>query len=335
MPRKKKTIIEESIPDDVTSNINDDVNDIIVTLTKVYKLNNGTRSFCFQTAEPVDEVTVQAQYPSGGKFIVLEYNGLNQLLNTIHLDIEPKPLSINHPNGNGTMDIQNRMLLDELAWTRQMILSLIGNRQGNQESTPVAELVQAVQGIHAIAPSGRDPVELLIKGMELGSKVNSSASGDWKSELIHTAKEVLTPAVEAFSSIKQQTQHIQNPMNTQALSPATLLKQGIVWIKSKILSGLEPGLAVDWILRNATDPQYQPFLALAVQGTLDNFIELDSDIANEPYRAWFTTAIAMMKDAYAEQSQHSSDMDGGNGNSPNPSVDAESRSRKPKIAKAV
>ncbi|MCI0618950.1 hypothetical protein L0244_38750 [bacterium] len=328
--RKKRTIVDEDLPE-VSTDIDSDVSDIIVVLSKVYKLNNGARSFCFQTQEPVDEVSVQAQYPSGGKFVVLEYNGLNQLVNTTHIDIEPKPLPVG-VNGNGVMDLQNRLLMDEIAWTRQMLMQLLTNKNGNQPATPVIELVQALQGIHSLAPNGRDPIELLIKGMELGAKSNG-ASGDWKSDLIHTAKEVLTPAVEAFGAFKQQqlTQH--NPMITNALPSVSILKQGITWIKSKILSGLEPDFAVGWIVRNANE--YQPFLELAIKGSIESFIELDSEIANEPYRTWFTTAIQLLKDEYEQQSANNPDVDGGNGDSSDVAVNEESRPRKSKITKVV
>ena len=120
MPRKKRTIVEETLPD--TPETAEDLSDIVCVLTKVYRLNAGGRSFCFQTTEPVDEVSIQAQYPTGGKFVVLAYNAMNDVISTVHIDIEPKPLAA---TANGAEDIRTRMLLEELAFTRNMMLQMI------------------------------------------------------------------------------------------------------------------------------------------------------------------------------------------------------------------
>jgi hypothetical protein len=181
--------------------------------------------------------------------------------------------------------------------------------------------------------SGKDPVEMILKGMELANK--SNGGGDWKTELISTAKEAILPAITMLGNMKQNTP--QQP-TTQATLPEALeangvLHQAIKWLKSKILSGLETGLAVDWIIQNANDAQYQPILSMAVQGSIDNFIAVDPEIANEPFRQWFTTAIQLLKEWYAEQSNDSTDLGGGVRNNPNPTTNAKVNTRKPIIKK--
>lgn len=333
MPRKKRTIIDENLPDELeTPSRESNIEDLVIVLSKVYKINASKRSFCFQTAEPVDEVSIQERYPAGGSFSVFEYNAQNDVVNSLTFDIEPKPMA-NNPAVSPQTDLQT-MLMGELNWMRGMVLQMISNR--GQESTPMTEIVRAVKDMHSMAGGGgKDPVDLLIKGMELGQKSSSSASGDWKSELIHTVKETAGPILNALSAPKQQP--TSNGVQTviPQTTPTTIVKQAIAWLKSKIIAGLEPGLAVDWILQNGNDPQYQPILSMAVQGTIDNFIEQDADIANEPYRTWFTTAITMIKDAYAEQSGNAGDMDGGNRDVSNVAVNEKSGSGKSKLKKVV
>lgn len=333
--RKKKTIIEEVLPDNNETENNDDISDIIVTLSKVYKSNNGRKSFCFQSEKPVDEVELQTQYPTGGSFIVYEYNGLNQLVNTMHYDIEPKSMVNVQAAGNASngTEIQIRMLFDELNWTRQMLMQQLTN---NKSNGGVLELVQALQGIHSLAPAGKDPIELLIKGMELGSK--NSGAGDWKTELLQTAKEVIPPALQAISMQKQIPDGNGNGYQPMiAASSDMMLKQSLQWIKSRIIAGMDTGLAVSWIIQNANDPQYQPLLSKAIQGNLDSWIEIDPELGNEPYRTWFTTALNQIKDWYAEQQQIevSNDMDGGIGDSTDTPVNEAVSSRKSKLAKIV
>ena len=329
MPRKKRTIVDETIPDD-SPNV-DDLSDVICVLSKVYKINSGGKSFCYQTTEPVDEVSIQAQYPSGGKFVVLEYNTLNQVIGTTHIDIEPKPISIgSNGNGNG-MDLQARMLLDELSFTRTMMLKMIegltnGNRQ--QNNTPLGELAQAMQVVNDISAKS-NPVDLIIKGMELGVKSNGGAP-DWKAQLVDSAKELI-PAFMQGTANRQQIQQGQPTMITT--TPATMMKHGIDWLKPQILSGMSTDLAIGWVIQNAKDPLCNQLIANAIKGDVNTFIEIDPELANEPYKTWFETAIQLLKDEYAQQSTNTDDSERGNGDSPDNTSHETVSAGKPKITK--
>lgn len=331
--RKKRTIVDEIIPDDEqrSTNTDSDISDILITLSKVYRINpNGKRSFSFQTGESVDEIMIQERCSNGGSFVVIEFNSSGEVVNTNAFDIEPKiiPALSNSPSSTG--DIQVQMLMNELQWARGMVMQLLGNR--NSEQTPVAEIVSAIKDMHSIAGGGgKDPVDMIIKGMELANKANGG-SGDWKTELISTAKEAIGPVLGALSQ-RQQPQQTGEQQMIPAQTPDTVIKEAIKWLKGKILFGLTPDLAVDWILQNGNDPQYQPILAAALNGTVDNFIAVDSEIGSEPYRTWFTTAIQQIKDAYAEQSASNTDLVGGTGNTPDNAVDAKSGSAKSKLKK--
>jgi hypothetical protein len=334
--RKRKTIIEEVLPDtDTTQETGGmDASDIIIAFSKVYKTNNGSKSFCMQTTDPVDEVYLQSQYPNGGKFIVFEFNQLNQMLNTGHYEIEPKTMAVT-PNGNGNgvspYDVQIRMLFDELQFTRQMLMQQLQNKSGNGGSS-ISELVSALAGLHALAPGGKDPIDLIIKGMELGSK-NSGAT-DWKTEVLSTIKEIAPVAIQAISMPKQPNGNGQ-PMLPE--SPDMLLKQGLQWLKPKIIGGMSTDLAVEWLINNANDPLYQQLLSIAIQGSIDNFIAIDTEIGNEPYRTWLTSAINQIKEWYAEQQQveTNTDMDGRIGNDTDVTSNAAVSTRKPRITKVV
>jgi hypothetical protein len=307
MPRKKRTIVEETLPDNPSIE-NDDIADMVCVLSKVYKLNTTGKSFCFQTTDPVDEVSIQIQYPTGGKFIVQEYNSMAQVLNTTHIDIEPKPLAA-VANGNGG-DIRSQMLLDELAFTRNMMLQLINglvNNKGQQAATPLGELAQAMQVVHQMG-SANNPVDLIIKGMELGVKSTGGAP-DWKAQLVETAKDVL-PAVMQTMNSARQVQPQGPPTMIQA--PATMIKQGIDWIKPRIIGGMDTDSAVNWLITNANDPMCNQLLMHAAQG-IESFIAIDPEIANEPYKTWFSNAILALKEWYAAQSTNQDDNDGGTG----------------------
>lgn len=336
--RKKRTIVDEILPDEIQRSDNNDTEivDLVIVLSKVYRLNpNGKRAFSFQTSEVVDEVMIQERCPNGGSFVVNEYNSTGEMVSNTTLEIEPKTIAATNNPSTSASDIHVSMLQNQLQFAQQMVLQLLGNR--NNESTPMSEIVSAIKDMHSISGgNGKDPVDLIIKGMELANKSNGG-SGDWKSELISTAKEAIGPVLGALNARPTQqpigeTHMIPASVNPQQPTPEKVVREAITWLKGKILFGLTPDLAVDWILQNGNDPQYQPILATAVNGSVDNFIAIDNDLHNEPYRTWFTTAIQLIKDAYAEQSTNTN-LDGGTGNTTDNAADAKPSSGKSKLKK--
>jgi hypothetical protein len=337
MPRKKRTIVEETLPDnpaienetgdplldpDASS---DEILDAVLDnfgespySIKVYKVTNGNKSFCFKIDSKIDESYIQDQYPLGGKFLVCIYvNG--RIFKTVYFDIEAKPIP-NTPNGNGNghgsaADIQNRMLLDELQWSRQMILQMMGNGQARQPQTSLTELVTALNGLNNLSGK-KDPIDLLVKGMEIGSKSGGS-SGDWKTELVQTVKEVAVPAVSAFAEYqKNQTIGGINPMPVKTnMLPESALKQGLNWLKPKIMVGMPVELAADWIVTNANDEQYQELVKTIINDGLPGLIVIDPELNNEPYKTWMTNVIDLIREAFREQNANntSTDHDGRTG----------------------
>ena len=331
--RKKRTIIDEEIPAENVS-VNDDLADFVIVNTKVYKVNAGEKSFCFQAQEPVDEVYIQQQYPTGGKFVVVELNAMNQQVRVQHINIEPRPLPAT-TNGGG--DIQTRLLLDELSYSRAMMLKMIegmfNSRQQHAEQTPIGELITAVTGLHNMTAPKIDAAELILKGMDLGIKANGgNAAGDWKAELVTAAKEVLPAAIGAMQVRQPTTQ--QQQISMVQTTPAALVKQGIEWLKPRIISGMGPDLAVGWVIQNNADPLCQQLIAQAIQGDINSFIQFDAEISNEPYKTWFTNAILQLKEWYAEQQGATeNDNDGGIGDGPDTPSDAVVSIGKSKVTK--
>lgn len=347
--RKRKVIVEENLPDDTGAGGENgvDVADVICVMSKVYRLNGGSKSFVTQTDIPVDEIFLQNNYPQGGKYIVYEFNTLGAQINTVNYEIEPKALTTSNGNnghvGMGTVqEMQVRMLFDELSHSRQMVLQLIGQLAGSNRGGSVNELVTALASLHQISggTQGKDPVELLIKGMELGAN-GGKVSGDWKSELLSTIKDVAPSALNAIAASRQPVAALNpapgvNQSMTEQPTEEMLVRSYIQQIKTYAVGGLNVDLAVEWITNNARDPQYQPLLRLAIHGTVDNFIALDADIANEPYRAWFTSAITKIKEWYAEQQvPNDDDMDGGVGDDTNNKHDETVSVRRSNVTKIV
>lgn len=330
MPRKKRTIVEETLPD-TNDSLSEDVSDIICVLTKVYKLNGGGKSFCFQTTEPVDEVYIQAQYPTGGKFVVIEYNNMNTPINTTHIDIEPKPLLINGNINNSNDDMRTQMLMQELTHSRAMMMEMIRGlfSKGQSSNTPLGELAQAMAVVNEIG-SKNNPVDLIIKGMDLANKSNGNGP-DWKAQLVETAKD-LVPAVMSIRNPPQQGQYM--PTITV---PESTIKSGIDFLKPQILRGMTVDLAIGWVIQNAHDPICNQLIGNALKGDINTFISIDPELANEPYKSWLESAIQLLKEEYAaanqQQSDDTHDIERGDRDHSNVANDAPVSARKSKISK--
>lgn len=326
MPRKKRTIVEETLPDKPETG-DDNITDYVCVLTKVYRLTNGERFFCFQTDVPVDEMSIANQFPAGGKFIVIEHNSEGSVLDTRAINIEAMGTNAQPNNGNGNgHHSEIAMLRDELLFSRSMTLKMIEglfNKQNQPQQTPVAELIAGLQGLHALSGTGKDPYDMMVKGIELANKYggNGNGGGDLKEQLIDAAKQILPPVINAFGSSRQPPPMMSTtgaqPMITE--SQDTMLKEGLKWLKSRIIAGqMSPDFAAEMLIQfGSTDERYQPILKTAISGTIDNFIAVDVEIGNQPFRDWFTAAIKTVKEWYAEQNNDDSDLDGTSGNNTN------------------
>jgi hypothetical protein len=342
MPRKKRVIIDSEIPDaGITTDegeqilfgddtpIDDTFNQFGESepfLMKVYKITPSGSSFVFSTTEKPDpanfESSIQERYPAGGKMVVRFYKNNRIVEPSRHVEIEPKVLTTLPTNVNESVySVQVKMLTDQLMMMQNMVMAFIGRPVPVAQQTPVNELVTVMTAMQGIQGNRTDSVDMLIKGMELAKGLNGG-SEDWKSTLISSAKEVLSPVAGIIAQHKMnqgnpnplpiQPQQLTERNNGAVIHTDMLIKQGLAWLKPKIIAGFPVELAVEWIWTNGNDGMYQPFLAKAIQGDVNTFIEIDPELANEPYKSWLTTAINMLKDAYANNNNQA-DNDGGTG----------------------
>ena len=354
MPRKKRVIIDSEIPDSVIEtgdgepvSIEEGLDDNYFDsfgeepfLIKVYKITPTGSSFAFSTTEKPTatfDSLVQDRCPSGGKFAIRRYINNRIVEPTRHIEVEPKPTPVTANAAESVYSVQVKMLTDQLMMMQNMVMAFIGRPTPVTQQTPVTELASLMTTMHQLQPPKTDSVDMLIKGMELAKGLNGSGEGDWKSTLISSAKEVLSPVASIIASHKMQNGNgIPNPP-VQQISEVSmqgedfLIKQGLVWLKGKIISGLPVEEAVNWIYMNGNDPMYRPFITKALGGDINTFIAVDPELANEPYRSWLTNAINMMKEIYASNNQ--ADNDGGDRNDTDSTGNENVSARVPTIQK--
>jgi hypothetical protein len=336
MARKKRTIIDEDIPEGtiVNNDTGDKLEDLLlpdmedVTLQglmtrlkgfsdyqiNIYNVTARGSEFRFTVDDPdiLTEAYIQ-DVCGAGKYAVRVLKN-NIPLKSYYITIGSKPaLPGSIPaQSNPQVDIngmQAQMYRDQAAFMQQMVLALI-NKETPRSDTSLSDILTGVQTLHGIG-GGKDPMDLFIKALEIGKSMSgNNGPTDWKTELISTAKDILAPVAGEIARAALKNPPATDPKalpsaggfveEVHNMVPDVVLKQGIKFLKGKIMSGMDVGLATDWILANVDDPTFKPFIELAIRGEFQDFVKLDNELANEPYNSWIREAIKNIKEAYVE-----------------------------------
>src|ERR1700704_3844242 len=293
MAKTKTTTIKEQLPDDSLSGIDPNLfplmDDELLTKikaeyptslvkVKAYKIVTGKSQgvFCFESEDKIEES--QLQEWGGGRYALRFYaDGL--LKHTVYFEVADKP----QKPGTNTAPDEVRLLREQIAWNQQMILAFLGRNTPVTPPTPMQDIVAAWSLLNQNKPAnGFDTMStLFVKGLELG--MDHNGGGDWKGELIRTVKDIAPAIINAATPAKNG-----DSMPQIAINPDLLIKQGLDFMKTKVVSGLPVGLALDWIVANSNDPQYQQFMKLALGKSWEDLCKIDPELNNEPFKTWFT-----------------------------------------------
>ena len=309
---KKKTetktqIIEDvpdgTIPDGTITGVNGGEFSLLDTETvvKVYKLFPGKSkpSICFERNEAVTETELQNLY--GGGSYTLEYiTPTGKRLE--HLEIADKPT---HPDSKQPVtiaDVQIQMLKEQAQMNRDLLMAVLGRGNVN---TPMSEIAQIWGLIHGVNPTNGNGggiekfISIFEKGLEIGA--NKGGDMDWKGALIQTVREI-APTVTNVLAQAKGIQQAPSVVNNVPAVPDQLLRSGVAMLKSKILAGLPVGLALDWIVANANDPQYHPFISLALSKSFEELVQIDNELVNEPFNSWTRQFLDGLKEHFKQTS---------------------------------
>lgn len=312
MTAKKKTEKKETIIEDVpTGTTLDGIAGMQageftfdeISVVKVYKLFPGRPkpAFCFETHEEISETQLQNLY--GGGAYTIEYSYQNGTKRLEHWEIADKPSTPETNKPRTIEDVQIAMLKEQSQMNRELLMAVLG--RGNNV-TPMTEIAQMWGLIHGANPSnngnGTSTIDKMLSFLEKGIEIGAAKGGDmdWKSMLVSTVREI----APTITSVVAQAKGVQLPETTSAALalPEDQIQKGINTLKKQILGGMPVGLALDWVVANANEPQYQPLLQLALSKSFDDIVKIDNELANEPFNTWFRQFLEGLKAHFKEQS---------------------------------
>jgi len=269
-------------------------------LVKVHKILPGHRPiFQFETDTKVSEVQLQAY--GGGLYSISYYiDGVRKHVEEVEVadrlpDNATKPATAE--------SIQIAMLREQSQMNRDLLMAVLGRANPTVPApTPMSEIAQMWGLIHGLNPAANGTNQLfeaLKMGIELASKSNGEM--DWKTALISTAKELAPGIIQVAGAAKGvDMKQVGNGTVTVTETPEQLIKHGLNLLKPKIVAGLPVGLALDWVVANASDPSIQPFLVQALGKEFQDLARVDPDVANEPYNSWLRQFLEGLKEHFKQ-----------------------------------
>lgn len=263
---------------------------------KVYKQGPRGMEYCFSGGTEIDEDIIQG-YGGGSYELRVFVNGVRQDTVPIIIAERPKTMLPNVSNASApanNYDPDIAYMKRHMEFLEKMVMN---GGVGNSGNSSMVELVEAVKALNGLS-NGKDPMDMMLRGIELAKELNTGVSGDWKSALIDSFRDIAKSVAPVLVAKSQGMDMAQN--NQESVSPEATIRNGIGYLKSRVVSGLHPDLVIDWILNNSNDPQYHPFLQMVFKSDFEEFIKIDSEIAQEPYLSWFRTLHAGLREAVNE-----------------------------------
>jgi hypothetical protein len=356
MARKRRTIIEDEIPDSrpgafdmendpepiqisapiidpeaesTLTKLLEGIGSSAVIKIKVSKKTPKGPAFCF-THEGIDinEDEIRECWGSGSYVLRVHVNG--EYRTTAHLQIADRltPLSSSAP-GSSIADMQIKMMNDQLSFFKDLLLQQMSG--ANKQQTPIGELTSAMVSVNEMSSKRNDPASgmkemletfMLMKEVFGGDK----SSGDWKADLLGIVKDVAKPIVSAMASGaipgQQNPSQAALPAGSEQPVGATDMRMSMNVIRSAITELKKQAI-------NQTDPalvtdwivsnaaDYEPILAFISNSSFETFVEIDPEIGNPLYANFFKSVYDGLRRAISGQDSMDGDTGESGGNAPN------------------
>jgi hypothetical protein len=307
--RKKRTIIEETVPEgsdlvedpltefDVSLEAADDTETLKSVLEqfgqteqvlyRIYRQTPSGPSFCYESST-FDEMFIQRERGEGSYVARIYING--RMKKSIPFQVDAPTNGTGKVNGNGGSSHE--------AFLEKMLMVLLTRESAGPANVPtLADMTAALSNLDSLRGKQESGIEMLMKGIELARSIEPGGNLDWKSELIKTVKD----AAPGVLGIVSQTMAAKNgppvpQVPTEQIVPAApvtpeqeeqqmsfMLKSTIGMMKSQFMQGLDVDSALNLIMANAGNPMYAPMIQKFISLSFEELVALDADIGKKPF----------------------------------------------------
>lgn len=243
----------------------------------------------------------------------------------------PFPLSPVDPSSPPQAPPQQYNTSDML-FMKELMLKLVENRTATPApaAPTITELTSALANLDTLRTGKDNSFESFKAGLEFAKDIVGGGSGDWKTDALRTIEKVAPQVLGAVQSFRGGVPLPPNPggepemIPTQPdqMPPKEIILAGLAYMKKKAVSGLDPEFAVDWIENNAEE--YEAILRVVLNQEFSYFVELDPQIASEPYASWFANVFNGLRSRFSGEDTVDDDSGRDTGNGGNPGSNGKS-----------
>jgi len=225
------------------------------------------------------------------------------------------------------------------AFLEKMLLTLLARETPhieNNKAPSLTDMVQSLGVLDGLRGKQESGLEMYIKGMEMGRGLDSGGVFDWKEQLFRIVAQNAPALMDGVSAIiggagnRNKVPPNPIPQNAAPPNPAEIppeekpvqipdayFKEGIAFIKQRLLAGMETDTIINWVYDNRDDQSYQPFLKEILSKPFEFFVKLDEEISNEPFRSKFLAIYNGIRSLFNEEYEMELDTGGSGGNPDN------------------
>lgn len=313
--RKKRTIVEEEIPegqnafDEPTNELDVNLESVLDTeqlhdvleqfgitegiLYRIYRqVPQGPPSFCYETMD-YSETFLQRERGAGMYLVRIFINGKFKKSIAVQVDAPAAGTAPGTAPVTNPADAHSRFL-------EQMVLQLITNQSANGNHGPsLTELTGSLANLDALRGKQESAMDMFLKGVELAKtmiEAGGGGGGDWKTELLRMGREAI-PGITSVVQSRLQTPpaNPKPPEQVTMINPDTLtddqqkamLQQAITFLKGQFIAGLDPESALNFIIANSGNPQYQTIIKAVLKFSFEDITKLDAEIEQQPFNDCF------------------------------------------------
>lgn len=285
----------------------------------VYRISQNGMAEYVGTGDPrvvCEQEYIRANYGAGKYRLLIYVKGKYAKVHTLVVGagIPGAPAIIPHINTNLGGSGEVGLLRQQLEQQHTLMLSIINAKQSGGEK--IGDIVAAVSAMQKLtqAPPPADPMGGMNAMLGVISKLMEIAKPepavDEKTSWVRFAQEALSALPLVLDRAKGMIQATQAPPTAQAADErgniavvteteraSHLLKQGIGFLKGKILKGQDPSDWVTYVLNQLDDSTWRTIALEVINRPWEQLELLDPEMKIEPFVGWFKSFVSELKEA--------------------------------------
>lgn len=329
--RKRRTIVEEDIPEGQTG-LEEPVNEFDVSLEsvqdaemlndvldqfgqrenvlfRIYKQTPNGNSFCYETTE-YNVTFLQRERGAGIYTIRIFING--KFKKSIVEVVESPSNAGTGAGASGPASVPGDSHAQFLEKMLMVLVTQMATGAGHTAGPSLTDITTSLANIDALRGKQESGMDMFKQGMEMAKSMLDLAGGgggDWKTELLKMGREaipgitsIVQSQVRPAAPINVPTQEqpaMIDPENMTDEQKKGLLKQTIGYLKNQFIAGLPPESALDFIIANSGNPQYQTVIRAVLSYSFEDIEALDAEIKSEPFHVCFRTVYDGLRSQFS------------------------------------